>query len=141
MKRLHLKRVYDAPAAADGLRILVDRLWPRGVSKEAARIDLWLKELAPSDALRRQFCHELDRWPAFREHYTAELRANPALDELREQIAQQKATTLLFAAKDTEHNNAVVLYEFLGGDPKAEPAALKEAGHAQGARKAASHRS
>ena len=107
-----LKRVYEAPAGDDGMRVLVDRLWPRGLSKDKARIDLWLKDIAPSDALRREFHAQPDRWDAFRTAYRAELDGNPALEELKS-LARRRKVTLLFAARDPEHNNAVVLKDLL----------------------------
>lgn len=109
MTRLSLKRVYDPPAASDGTRILVDRLWPRGVSKD--RIDLWLKEIAPSDDLRRQFHGQPEHWDTFRAAYAAELGGTPAsaaLDALNERLTAGPVT-LLYAARDEEHNNAVAL--------------------------------
>ena len=107
-----LKRVYDAPADDDGLRVLVDRLWPRGLSKDKARVDLWLKDVAPSDALRREFHARPERWEDFRAAYRAELEGNPALGELRALAAKQRVT-LLFGARDEVRNNAVVLKDLL----------------------------
>ncbi|PTM42451.1 DUF488 family protein [Bosea sp. 124] len=109
MTRLSLKRVYDPPAETDGTRILVDRLWPRGVSKD--RIDLWLKDLAPSDDLRRQFHGQLEHWDTFRAAYAAELggaKARAALGMLNEK-RQSGPVTLLYAARDEQHNNAEAL--------------------------------
>ncbi len=106
---LKIKRVYEAPADDDGLRVLVDRLWPRGLSKESARVDLWLKEIAPSDALRKWFAHDPVKWPEFQQRYASELEAHAeALADLRAR-ARRGAITLLYAAKDAAHNNAVVL--------------------------------
>jgi uncharacterized protein YeaO (DUF488 family) len=111
---IRLKRVYDPHAPEDGIRVLVDRLWPRGLKREAAAIDLWLKAAAPSDALRRWFGHDPNRWAEFRERYHAELRANPeAIAPLRDLVARGKTVTLLFAAKDAEHNNAVALKDVI----------------------------
>ena len=108
MRRLRLKRAYEAAEPEDGLRILVDRLWPRGLKKEEARIDHWLKQVAPSAELRRWFGHDPARWDEFRRRYAAELRANPsALAGLRERLRGPGAATLLFAARDEERNNAV----------------------------------
>jgi len=107
-----LKRVYEAPAAADGMRVLVDRLWPRGLSKDKAAVDLWLKDVAPSDALRREFHAHPERFDAFRKAYVAELHGNEALAELRA-LARKRKVTLLYAAKDDAHNNAVVLRDLL----------------------------
>lgn len=107
------KRIYDPPGADDGRRLLVDRLWPRGVSREAARLDDWLKELAPSDGLRRWFGHNPALWEEFRARYREELKTHvELLDDLRAE-AKRGTVTLLFAARDTEHNNAVVLKEML----------------------------
>jgi uncharacterized protein YeaO (DUF488 family) len=110
--RVFIKRVYDPPGPADGRRVLVDRLWPRGLKKQAAQIDLWLKTVAPSTELRRWFGHDPARWPEFRKRYRAELADNPALEELR-RLARQGRVTLLYAARDPNHNNAVVLRELL----------------------------
>lgn len=111
---LQIKRIYEPAAEEDGTRILVDRLWPRGVSKEEAHIDFWLKDIAPSAELRRWFGHDPDKWDAFRQRYLAELQSNPtAVDEFRRKIGGSTAT-LLYGAKDTEHNNAVVLRDFIG---------------------------
>lgn len=108
-----LKRVYDEPAPADGTRILVDRLWPRGLSREAAHLDLWLKDVAPSNELRKWFGHDPDRWSEFRTRYRDELKHNPdALAQLKQAVAKGHAT-LLFGAKDKQHNQAVVLKELL----------------------------
>ncbi len=108
-----LKRIYDEPAADDGKRILVDRLWPRGISKDKARIDEWLKEIAPSDELRKWFGHDPARWEEFRERYRQELEAKAELVAGLRELAAEGTVTLLFAAKDEEHNNAVVLKEML----------------------------
>ncbi len=108
-----LKRVYDEPDAKDGMRILVDRLWPRGLSKERARIDVWLKEIAPSNELRKWYQHDVEKWPEFKKRYVAELKAAPdAVEELLG-YTKKRNVTLLFAAKDSEHNNAVVLQEYV----------------------------
>ena len=106
---INLKRIYDAPDQADGQRILVDRLWPRGVSKERAAIDLWLKEVAPSAELRTWFDHKPERFKEFSAKYVDELSRNPAFAELKELIAKHPNTTLLYAAKDPWINHAVVL--------------------------------
>ena len=111
MSGIRLKRAYDPPAPADGARILVDRLWPRGLSKERAQVDLWLKEIAPSAELRRWFGHDPAKWAEFRKRYDAELANNPSLEELRALIRRDRRVTLLFGARDVEHNNAVVLRE------------------------------
>jgi uncharacterized protein YeaO (DUF488 family) len=111
---IRIKRIYDPPSPGDGKRILVDRLWPRGVAKEDARLDEWLKEIAPSDELRHWFGHEPEKWDEFRSRYRQELQGQEEiLNRLRAE-AQQGTITILFAAKDEEHNNAVVLKELLG---------------------------
>ena len=110
---LTIKRVYDPPAREDGQRILVDRLWPRGLGKEEAALDAWMKEVAPSAALRTWFHRAADaRWEEFRNRYLDELRANPHVAELREKIAAGPVT-LLYGARDRERNHALVLAEFL----------------------------
>ena len=109
-----LKRVYDAPGGDDGMRILVDRLWPRGLTKEKAAIDLWAKSVAPSDALRHEFHGHPDRWQEFVSAYKDELKGNPALAEL-EALVRKERTTLLYASRDEARNNAVVLAEVLKG--------------------------
>lgn len=104
-----LKRVYEAPAEGDGTRILVDRLWPRGVARDKARIDLWLKDIAPSDALRKRFHGKPEDWELFCAAYAEELLAVPAaVQELRDRI-RSGPVTLLYAARDERHNNAVAL--------------------------------
>lgn len=110
---IHLKRAYDPPSPHDGTRILVDRIWPRGVTKERAALDLWAKELAPSSALRKWFGHNPRRWEEFQRRYHAELEQHKVeLDDLREQAATQ-TVTLVFGAKDRAHNQAVVLKQLL----------------------------
>jgi uncharacterized protein YeaO (DUF488 family) len=114
-KNLKLKRAYEAPAAADGTRILVDRLWPRGVKKAAAAIDLWAKNLAPSTELRKWFGHDPQRWSEFKRRYAAELRKNARpLDELR-RLAERGPVTLIYAARDQEHNEAIIIRDMLVG--------------------------
>ncbi|MBB4188311.1 DUF488 domain-containing protein [Sinorhizobium terangae] len=115
MSSLKLKRVYEAPEASDGTRILVDRLWPRGVAKDKAGVDLWLKDIAPSDALRKRFHGQPDAWDEFCTAYAAELEdaaAQAAVQELREHLANG-SVTLLFAARDVGRNNAVALKAWL----------------------------
>lgn len=116
---IRLKRAYDAPARSDGPRILVDRIWPRGVAKADADITHWLKGLAPSTELRQWFGHDPDKWLAFRERYRQELHGEAAradLDALRALLHEHRRLTLVFAARDTEHNNAVALRQFLQDD-------------------------
>lgn len=113
MQHLQIKRVYDPPQKADGYRVLVDRIWPRGLSKDAAQIDLWMKDIAPSTELRKWFNHDPARWKTFQEKYRAELRQmSEKLDELKAR-AQKERITLVYGAKDTEHNQAVVLQDVL----------------------------
>jgi len=110
---IQLKRVYEAPSKSDGTRILVDRLWPRGLTKEKAHVDLWFKEIAPSNELRKWFSHDPAKWPEFKARYKAELKhSGPQLALLKQTITRGPAT-LLFGAKDTEHNEAVVLQDLL----------------------------
>lgn len=109
-----LKRAYEPPASTDGKRILVDRLWPRGLAKVKARIDLWLKDVAPSTELRQWFGHDPVKWPEFRKRYRTELKTNPALEELRA-LSRRGDITLVYAARDPLHNEAVVLKQILDG--------------------------
>lgn len=114
MARIRIKRAYEAPVASDGVRVLVDRLWPRGLARDLARIDHWLKDVAPSSELRKWFGHDPERWPEFRKRYRAELKADAeAVAELRALAKGAKTLTLVFAAKDEVHNNAMVLKELL----------------------------
>ena len=107
------KRVYDAPAAGDGTRILVDRIWPRGLAKDKAAVDEWLKDVAPSTALRRWFGHDPAKWQEFRRRYAAELAEQPdAVAHLRA-LARRGTVTLVYGARDTAHNNAVALKAYL----------------------------
>jgi uncharacterized protein YeaO (DUF488 family) len=110
---ISLKRAYEPAARTDGMRILVDRLWPRGVTKSKAAIDLWLKDLAPSTELRKWFGHDPEKWPEFQTKYRAELKGNHALSELRKHC-REGHITLVYAAKDELHNDAVVLKQVLG---------------------------
>ncbi|AWN75139.1 DUF488 domain-containing protein [Legionella anisa] len=113
MHKIKIKRIYETPDSADGYRILVDRLWPRGVKKETAAIDLWLKEVSPSNELRQWFNHEPDKWQEFQKRYAQELT------EKQEQLAtitthaKNQTVTLLYSAKDAKHNNAQALLEFI----------------------------
>lgn len=110
---MKIKRVYEPIEETDGYRVLVDRLWPRGISKAKAQIDLWLKSVAPSNELRKWFGHDPERFAEFSEQYRTELAESGALDELRSVIKEHPIATLLYAAHDEEHNNAVVLQELL----------------------------
>ena len=109
-----VKRVYDSPHGNDGLRILVDRLWPRGLTKQDAAIDQWLRACAPSDELRKWFGHDRTRWEEFKKRYFAELRAKEELLAPIRALASEKGVTLLFGSSDVEYNNAVALSEYLG---------------------------
>ena len=110
---LKLKRVYEAPKSSDGFRILVDRLSPRGLSKSSAAIGLWLKEIAPSANLRKWFGHDPSKWTQFRDRYFRELDNNPeAVEQLRKHL-KHGTVTLVYSAKDQEHNNAAVLKQYL----------------------------
>lgn len=111
---VQLKRAYDSPSAHDGLRILVDRIWPRGVRKAQARIDLWLKDIAPSTALRQWFGHDPARWSVFRRRYRAELKRQPEAVAQLQALARKGRITLVFGARDERHNQAVVLNDLLG---------------------------
>jgi uncharacterized protein YeaO (DUF488 family) len=112
-ENIRLKRAYAPPAPDDGMRVLVDRLWPRGVKKADAAIDLWLRDIAPETALRRWFAHDPERWPEFHQRYEEALRRRPErLAELRD-LARKGRLTLVFAARDEARNNAVVLRDLL----------------------------
>jgi uncharacterized protein YeaO (DUF488 family) len=110
---IKIKRVYEQPDADDGERILVDRLWPRGLSKQKAQIDLWLKEIAPSSELRVWFAHDPEKWKSFRTRYQTELRHNKDMLKILTDKAKSGTITLLYAARDTKHNEAVVLKQIL----------------------------
>lgn len=115
MDSIRIKRVYETATADDGFRVLVDRVWPRGVTKEKAAVDLWLKEIAPTTELRKWFGHAPERWDAFRSRYLLELAARPALvEDLRAQAAKGPLT-LVYSARDKLHNQAVVLKQALQG--------------------------
>ena len=135
-----IKRVYDLPSPQDGARVLVDRLWPRGLSKEAAALDAWLKEVAPSDELRKWYHAHPEQWSKFRERYGKELsseKAQKALEELYELRNSHRELTLLFASRNLERNNATVLKELLEGGRKPPkgtgPARAASAGRARAA--------
>ena len=116
-RQIRTKRVYDPPARSDGRRVLVDRLWPRGLKKADASIDLWLKDAAPSGALRRWFGHDAARWDEFRRRYAKELDQNH--EALAPLFEMQSTTTLLYSARDEAHNNAVALADYLRDQNKA----------------------
>lgn len=124
---IRIKRAYESPASTDGDRILIDRLWPRGLTKERARIDAWRRDLAPSDELREWYGHQADRFPRFRERYRMELLRNrAALVELA--LATERGpVTLVYAAKDADHSNATVLRELLEEVIRVEPTTSRDA--------------
>jgi uncharacterized protein YeaO (DUF488 family) len=111
---IKIKRVYEPPADEDGFRVLVDRLWPRGLTKEKAKLNQWMKEVAPSDELRKWFSHDLGKWEEFKKKYSKELHGKRGLlDEIKQLEKEHRTVTLLYSAKDTERNNAVALKEIL----------------------------
>lgn len=113
---IKIKRVYQAPEETDGFRILVDRLWPRGVSKEKAKVDLWLKEIAPSNELRKWYAHDPEMWPEFQKKYRKELRGKSTYISIIKNHEKEHGTaTLVYAAKDKDHNNARVIKDKLDG--------------------------
>jgi uncharacterized protein YeaO (DUF488 family) len=111
--RIKIKRVYEQPVKEDGTRILVDRLWPRGLTKAKASVDLWLKGIAPSTELRKWFGHDPDKWAEFKTRYRAELRENDEQVALLKREIDKGAVTLVYGAKDEEHNKALLLQELL----------------------------
>ncbi len=110
---IRCKRIYDAAGETDGFRVLVDRLWPRGIRKEDAHVDLWCKGVAPSNELRKWFGHVPERFGQFAQLYEEELRANEELPELLKELRKHEVVTLLYSARDSDHNNAVVLAKVL----------------------------
>ncbi|MDD3937952.1 DUF488 domain-containing protein [Rhodoferax sp.] len=110
---IRIKRAYDPPSDDDGVRLLIDRLWPRGIKKESLAVDQWAKELAPSTALRQWFGHDPARWQEFRQRYAAELRPHAELLDTLRTLARKGPVTLVYGAHDEAHNNAVALREFL----------------------------
>ncbi len=110
---IKIKRVYEKPDKDDGLRILVDRLWPRGLTKAKAKVDLWLKDVAPSTELRKWFAHDPAKWTEFRTRYLAELRKNKDQVSLLRQKSGKGKTTLLYGARDEQHNEAIILQKLL----------------------------
>jgi uncharacterized protein YeaO (DUF488 family) len=115
MGSIRIKRIYEEADPADGYRVLVDRLWPRGIKKDDAHIDLWLKDVGPSDGLRKEFGHDPEKFDDFAQAYRKELRQSDAVQVLIDAAGNHDRMTLLFSAKDEEHNQAVVLYEYLNG--------------------------
>ena len=113
--KILVKRIYEPAAKSDGFRVLVDRLWPRGISKENAKLDLWLPDLGPSTELRKWFNHDPAKWDEFRRHYHAELKVKPALLATITEQAKTRPVTLLYSAKDEQHNQAAVLRSLLLG--------------------------
>ena len=113
MAAIKIKRAYEPIAKSDGFRILVDRLWPRGIKKEDAHVDIWLKDIAPSNELRKWFNHEPEKWAGFRKKYLAELQSSPVTAELLEQVKKHTTITLVYSAKDEQHSQAIVIKEFL----------------------------
>lgn len=116
---IHIKRIYEPAARDDGARILVDRIWPRGISKDAAALTLWLKEVAPSATLRKWFDHDPARWAEFRKRYHAELKANSLAVRQLHDYVEAGRVTLLYGAHDTEHNQALVLADYMRDHNKA----------------------
>ena len=110
---ISIKRIYELPSSADGSRILIDRIWPRGLQKSKINIDEWVKEVAPSTSLRKWFNHEQAKWTAFIWRYKEELKSNVAAADLTKRLYTKKKVTLLYGAKDKEHNHAIVLKDFL----------------------------
>jgi uncharacterized protein YeaO (DUF488 family) len=113
MQNIQVKRVYDTPDPHDGFRVLVDRVWPRGLTKESVHADLWLKDAAPSTALRQWFSHDRAKWPAFRRRYFTELDARPEIVSSLRQASAHGRMTLLYSARDVDCNQAIALEEYL----------------------------
>ncbi len=139
---VRLKRVYDPPSLQDGARVLVDRLWPRGLTKEAAALDAWMKDVAPSDELRKWYHAHPPQWSRFRQKYLAELTtdaAHAALQQLHDLAGKRRGLTLLFASKNLERNNALVLKQLIDGERKPPtgtgPARAAASGRARAARR------
>lgn len=114
MTKFQIKRVYEDASDTDGYRVLIDRLWPRGVSKEEAKLDEWAKDLAPSNELRKWFGHDPAKYDEFKKRYEKELKENEGLDSIVQTWKKHPSVTLLYGAHDSEHNQAVVLKEYLG---------------------------
>lgn len=113
MGKIQLKRIYEPVEETDGIRILIDRLWPRGVKKETAHIDEWMKEIAPSTDLRKWFDHDPAKWQEFIARYSVELKQNDTVNHLAQLINKNDTVTLLYAAHDEQHNHALVLHQFI----------------------------
>jgi uncharacterized protein YeaO (DUF488 family) len=113
VRMIRLRRVYEKPAKEDGIRVLVDRLWPRGFKRGAAAVDVWMKDVAPTKELRKWFCHDPEKWEEFQERYWAELEEKGDRVETLKKLCQRGTVTLLYASRDEEHNNAVALKAFL----------------------------
>lgn len=113
MKTIKTKRIYEEPVDSDGVRILTERLWPRGVSKERANLDKWMKGVAPSHDLRKWFDHDPDKWDEFKEKYMQELFGSDHVEELLEIIKENETVTFIYASKDEEHNSTVLLKDFI----------------------------
>jgi uncharacterized protein YeaO (DUF488 family) len=109
---LRMKRVYETASPEDGIRILVERLWPRGMSKERAKVDIWCREISPSPELHKWYGHRPERFPQFKERYLAELRDNEKVEQLA-RLSQERDVTMVFASRDVQRSNAMVLYELL----------------------------
>lgn len=112
-ENVRLKRAYEPASSSDGMRVLIDRLWPRGVKKADAKIDEWMKDIAPSSELRKWFGHDPARWPEFRKRYAAEIKEHPEPLQRLRALAREGTLTLVFSASDEEHNNAVVLRDMI----------------------------
>ncbi|NJC95251.1 MAG: DUF488 family protein [Anaerolineae bacterium] len=110
---LKIKRVYEKPEADDGIRFLVERLWPRGLTREKLKVKAWLKDVAPSPSLRKWYAHDIDKWREFQQRYRAELEANPDAWKPIHEAARDNDVTLTYSARDTEHNSALALKSFL----------------------------
>jgi uncharacterized protein YeaO (DUF488 family) len=117
---INLKRIYEKPSRADGYRVLVERLWPRGLSKEKAAVDQWLKDVAPSPELRKWYSHDTAKWPEFCRRYRTELRGRSAEVEILANRSRKGTVTFLFAARDEQHNSAVTLRDFVESSEKSE---------------------
>ncbi|HKU08199.1 MAG TPA: DUF488 domain-containing protein [Bradyrhizobium sp.] len=119
--RVRLKRAYEPPASVDGTRVLIDRLWPRGVRKANADIDEWMKEIAPSAGLRKWFGHDPERWPEFRRRYRSEIKGHSSEFRRLRELARKGNLTLVYAARDEAHNDAVVLRDLLVASARSHP--------------------